>query len=68
MDTGTYDFRLTVTTMALANGRRSFYAAISIGDRRWFLSRWDTPRVLVTAGQFDIWRGRDMTWYVGTSW
>lgn len=59
------EFRITLTTMRLYNGRRSVYASITLGRRSWFVSRWDTARVARKAGHVDLWRGPLMTWYAG---
>lgn len=57
---------VSANVMRLYNGRRSFYGSITIGSRHVFVSRWDTVRVRPKAGNVDIWRGPEMTWYCGT--
>jgi hypothetical protein len=57
---------LGVSIMRLYNGRRSLYASLTIGRRTWFISRWDSVRVLPKAYTFDIYRGPEMCWYAGT--
>lgn len=62
-----FQFAVNVSISLLYNGCRSFYASVAIGNRRLFVSRWDTERVTLKPGQIDIWRGPIMTWYAG-SW
>jgi hypothetical protein len=63
----TVELALRLNIMRLYNGRRSFYASLTIGRRRFFVSRWDSVRVhpIPLPGQFTIHRGPVMTWYGG---
>jgi hypothetical protein len=60
------ELSVRVNVMRLYNGRRSFYLAITIGRRRYWVSRWDTDRVRPTDGAWQR-RGEVMTWYGGRS-
>lgn len=51
--------------MKLYNGRSSFFLTMRFGSWRWFVCRWDTVRVTLKPGQYDIRRGPVMTWYCG---
>lgn len=60
-----FEFSVNFNTMKLYNGRRSFYLRVQLGGPSFFLSRWDTERVLPKPKQIDLYRGPIMTWYVG---
>lgn len=64
----TLRFEVSLSSHVLYNGRRSFYASLTLCSRSWFLSRWDSVRVrpsIYIKRQADIWRGPVMTWYRG---
>lgn len=61
------EFRIaaTLSILRLYNGRLSLYASLTVGRRHWFVSRWDSVRVLPQPGTRELWRGPEMTWYAG---
>ena len=61
----TIRFDAYFNSMRLYNGRRSVYLSVTLGRRTWFVSRWDTVRVLPKVRNVDLYRGAVMTWYAG---
>ena len=40
----TLEFRVSLNIMRLYNGKRSFYLALVLGSRRYWVQRWDLVR------------------------
>ena len=59
-------FSIDLSIMRLYNGRQSLYLSLAVGQRTWFLARWDTVRVHPKPRNRDLWRGLIMTWYCGS--
>lgn len=64
---------VSLGSMKLYNGRRSYAAHITVNRRSLGLYRWDTQRIppngtpapwTARRWHFDLWRGAVMTWYL----